>query len=76
MSLSLIEVEQQARKLSADERAQLAETLLESLQNGYVADIEAAWQLEIEQRVAAYEQGNAEIFSAGDVFAEAKRIAR
>ena len=53
MSVSLIEVEQQARLLSPDERARLAEVLLESLQNGAISEIKAAWQQEIESRVAA-----------------------
>jgi len=76
MSVSLIDVEQQARLLSPDERARLAEVLLESLQNGSISEIEAAWQQEIENRVAAYDRGDTQTFLAEDVFAEAKRLTR
>ena len=76
MTVSLAEVENQARMLSPDERARLAEVLLESIQNGSVSEIEAARQLEIENRVAAYERGKNQTFPAEDVFAEAKRITR
>ncbi len=76
MSLSLAEVEQQARRLAPDERARLAEMLLESLQDASLSEIEAAWQREIADRVAAYDKGEVETYPAEEVFAEAKRITR
>ena len=76
MSLTLKELEQQARSLSPEERARLADVLLESLREAPLADIEAAWDREIEERVAAYERGELETFSAEDVFAEARRLTR
>jgi len=76
MSVSLAEMEQQARRLSPDERARLAEVILESLQDAVLAEIEADWQREIEARVAAYDDGEIQTYPAEDVFAEAKRIAR
>ena len=76
MSLSLVDIEQQARLLSPDDRARLAEVLLESLQDGPISEIEAAWQQEIESRVAAYDRGETQTYVAEDVFAEAKRLTR
>ena len=76
MSTTLAEVEQQARRLSPNERARLAEVLLESLRDDTLREIETAWQREIEERVAAYDRGESKTFSAEDVFAEAKRIYR
>ena len=76
MSVTLKELEQQARTLPPDERARLADALLESLRDAPLADIEAAWDREIEERVAAYERGELEAFSAETVFAEARRLAR
>ncbi len=76
MSLSLAEVEQQARRLTPDERARLAEMLLESLQDASLSEIEAVWQREIANRVAAYDKGEVETYPAEEVFAEAKRITR
>ncbi|WP_020563453.1 addiction module protein [Methylosarcina fibrata] len=76
MSITFAEVEQQARMLSPDERARLAEVLLESLRETPLSEIEAAWNLEIEERVAAYDREEAQTYSAEDVFTEARRIAR
>ena len=76
MSISLAEVEQQARMLSADERARLAEMLLVSIQEAFLPEVETAWQQEIENRVAAYDRGETETYPAVEVFAEAKRITR
>ncbi|MDY0041349.1 MAG: addiction module protein [Desulforhabdus sp.] len=44
MPRSFAEIEEQARLLSADERARLAEILLESLQETPLSEVEAAWQ--------------------------------
>ena len=76
MSVLLAELEQQARALSPDERAQLAEVLLESLHDTSMSEIETAWQREIESRVAAYDRGEVQTYSAEDVFADARRLAR
>ena len=71
----LKELEQQAKALTPEERARLAEVLLESLQDAPIAEIEAAWDREIEQRVAAYDRGELQTVSSEDVFAEARRLA-
>ena len=76
MSEMLKELERQARSLSAEERARLAEVLLESLRDVPLAEIEAAWDREIESRAAAYDRGELQTISAEDVFAEARRLAR
>lgn len=57
MSMTLAELEEQARRLPPEERARLADVLLESLQESPSAEVEAAWDREIEARVAAYERG-------------------
>lgn len=46
-----------ALRLDADARAALAAELLASLDGPEDADAEAAWQVEIERRVAAIEAG-------------------
>ena len=76
MSDTLKELEAQARSLSPEERARLAEMLLESLRDAPLAEIEKAWEVEIAKRAAAYDRGELPIFSAEDVFAEARRLAR
>lgn len=74
--MTLKELEDQAKALTPEDRASLAETLLESLRDGSVSEIEVAWDREIESRVAAYDRGELETISAEDVFAEARRLAR
>ncbi len=76
MSISLTELEQQACSLPPEERAHLAEVLLESLHDSPLSEIETEWQHEISRRVAAYDRGEAQTFSAEDVFATARHIAR
>lgn len=75
MSASLEQIEEQARVLTPEERAKLAESLLESLHSP-LAEIEKAWADEIEQRVAAFDRGEIPAYPAEDVFAEARRITR
>ena len=72
----LKELEKKAKALTPEERAKLAEILLESLQEPPVAEIEAAWAREIEQRAAAYDRGELKAVSAEEVFAEARRLAK
>lgn len=69
------ELADQAKSLPVEERSRLVELLLESLHVPPIADVEAAWEKEIERRLAAYERGEVETFAAEDVFAEARRIA-
>jgi putative addiction module component (TIGR02574 family) len=75
MSASLKQIEDQARALTPEERANLAESMLESLHSP-LAEIESAWAEEIEQRVAAFDRGEMPAYPAEDVFAEARRISR
>lgn len=75
MQTSLEQLEEQALSLGPEERAKLAEVMLESL-SAPLAEIEDAWAHEIEQRVTAYDRGEIQAYSAEDVFAEAKRIAK
>lgn len=75
MDTSLEEIERQARALSAQDRARLAERMLESLQTP-LAEIESEWAREIEERVAAFDRGEARAYAAEDVFAGAQRLNR
>lgn len=75
MSASLKQLEDQARVLTPEERAKLAESLLESLHSP-LAEIEKAWADEVEQRVAAFDRGEIPAYPAEDVFAEARRMSR
>ena len=69
------ELTQRGLSLVPEQRALLAERLLDSLQEPQAPDVEAAWAEEIARRVAAHKRGEVEVFEAEDVFAEARRIA-
>lgn len=76
MSRLLSELSERARALPAEERAQLAEDLLASLQEAVVPQVEAAWDQEILRRLEEVERGIATLVPAEDVFAQARRIAK
>ena len=62
--------------LSQDDRARLAEVLLASLDPEPQSEVEAAWEVEIERRLAAYDRGEVQAIDAEEVFAKAELIAR
>ena len=74
MSSLLTELAERARQLLPQERAQLAEGLLESLQEWSSPEVEAAWDAEILKRIGEYERGEASLSPADAVFAEARRL--
>ena len=69
------ELAKRGRSLALEDRSRLVELLLDTLHEPPLAEIEAAWDKEIERRIAAHERGEIETFAAEDVFAEARRIA-
>lgn len=71
----IAELAERGRSLALEDRSRLVELLLETLHEPPLAEIEAAWDMKIERRIAAYERGEVETFAAEDVFAEARRIA-
>ena len=73
MSQDLLELEQRASRLSDDERAQLALFLLETLEPSEDGDIEEAWRIEAESRLAEIERGEARLTPAKDVFENLRR---
>ncbi|GMV94204.1 MAG: hypothetical protein AMXMBFR82_39820 [Candidatus Hydrogenedentota bacterium] len=75
MPTTLKQIEEQARSLNPEERAQLAESMLESLHTP-VSEVETAWAKEIERRVAAFDRGEIPSYPAEDVFADARRLSR
>jgi len=70
------ELAQRGRALEPRDRERLIDLLLESLDDASDPAVEEAWRLEIRRRVAAYERGEATLFDADEVMAEAKLIAR
>lgn len=74
MSTLRDEPSKKALALSVEERARLAQELLESVERDADPDVEAAWEVEIARRIAECERGQAKLIPAGEVFAEARRV--
>lgn len=70
------ELSARAKALPAEGRARLAEELLDSLEGEPDVEAEAAWDREIERRVAEIESGSVELIASEDVHAEARRLIR
>lgn len=76
MTTLVEELSRKARALSPEDRANLAEDLLASLEDGSEAteEVEAAWEREIGRRVEQVKSGAAKLIPAEDVYAETRRI--
>lgn len=76
MPTLLEELTAQAKTLRPEDRARLAEELLESLDQEPGPEAEAVRDLDIERRVAEVAAGTADLIPAEDVHAEARRLMR
>lgn len=76
MPETVAELAERGKALSPEERSRLVDLLLESLHEAPAAEVEAAWALEIERRLAAHDRGEVEAVAADLVFAQARSIAR
>ena len=76
MSALFDELAKQAQSLSVEERAQLAQELLVSVERDAAPDVQAAWDAEIADRIGRYERGEAKLIPAEEVFAAARRLTR
>ena len=70
------ELAQRGKALLPKDRSPLADILLESLHEPTIAEVEAAWELEIERRLDEHDRGEANSIDADEVFAKARSIAR
>ena len=74
MSALFDELSKRSRELAIEERAQLAQVLLESVDQEAVPEVQAAWETEIASRLARYERGEARLIPATEVFEAARRL--
>lgn len=70
------ELVKRGRALAPEDRERLVDQLLESLNEAAAAELNAAWETEIERRLAEYDRGAVQAIDAAEVFAKARRIAR
>jgi putative addiction module component (TIGR02574 family) len=70
------ELVQRGRALAPEERERLVDQLLESLNEPAASELNAAWEAEIERRLAEYDRGDVKAIDAEEVFAKARHIAK
>ena len=76
MTNRLAELKEKAAQLPEAERAELALALIESLDGPADVDVEEAWRVEIEHRVAQVERGEVELMPGDEVFERLRRRLR
>lgn len=70
------ELVRRGRELAPADRGRPLDQRLESLNEPAVAELDAAWEGEIERRLADYRAGLVRAIDGDDVFAKARRLAK
>ena len=76
MRAQLIELAELGKALAPEERSRLVDMLLESLHEEPLAEVEAAWDVEVERRLAAYARGEISAIDGEVVLAKARALAQ
>jgi putative addiction module component (TIGR02574 family) len=69
------ELAMRGKRLPREERQRLVDELLQSLNEPATEELDAAWEAEIERRLAEYDRGEVQSVTAEEVFARARAIA-
>lgn len=72
MTLKTDEILRAALSLPGEERASIADRLLQSLDEEDQSEIDRLWVKEAEDRIAAYDRGEIKAFPTDEVFAALK----
>ena len=72
----VVELAEQGKALAPEDRSRLVDMLLVSLHEDPLAQIEAAWDEEVERRLAAYHRGEVQAIDGEEVLAKARALAR
>ena len=75
MQNQLTELAELDKALPPDERSRLVDMLLESLHEEPLAEVEAAWDVEVERRLAAYDRGAIRAIDGEVVLVQARAMA-
>ena len=73
MTTLVDELSQKALELPTEERVLLAERLLATVHE-VDPEVEAAWDVEIQRRLAEIDRGTAKLIPAGEVFAKVRSL--
>ena len=74
MADQVAELVRRGKALSPEDRTILVELLRETLDEPVDPAVEEAWRSEIRRRTEAYERGEATLYDADEVIAEANRL--
>lgn len=72
----VVELAERGKALAPEDRSRLVDLLLESLHEEPLAEVEAAWDEEVERRLAAYDLGEIPAVDGEQVLGKARRLAR
>jgi putative addiction module component (TIGR02574 family) len=70
MATAAKEIVEAALKLDPKVRAEIAEEILDSLENSSYGELSPAWEKELDLRAREIEEGRVELIPAEEVFAE------
>ncbi len=69
------ELAERGKELAPEDRSRLVDMLLVSLHEAPLAEVEAAWDQEVERRLATYDLGEVRAMDGEAVLAKARRLA-
>jgi putative addiction module component (TIGR02574 family) len=70
MSAAAKEIVEAALKLDPEARAEVAQEIIESLENSNYGELSPAWEEELDRRVRDIEEGRVQLIPGEQVFAE------
>ena len=76
MQDQLTELAERGKALPPEDRSRLVDMLLESLHEEAVAEVEAAWDVEAERRLEAYDRGAVRAIDGEEVLARGRALAQ
>ncbi len=75
MNDHVLELAEMGKALAPEDRSRLVDMLLESLHEGSLGEVQAAWDDEVERRLAAYDRGEVQSIDGEKVLAKARALA-
>ena len=72
----VVELAERGKKLAPEDRSRLVDMLLGSLHEAPLLEVAAAWDEEVERRLAAYDRGELQSLDGEEVLAKARRLVK
>jgi putative addiction module component (TIGR02574 family) len=71
----VVELAEKGKALAPEDRSRLVDLLIVSMNEAPLGEIEAAWDVEAERRLAAYDRGAMQAIDGEEVLAKARALA-